>query len=51
MPQWWDAFMLWLDTSTIPLWVIFVAVLLYLGYALFRLRVLSVRLKSPPPRR
>ena len=29
-PDWWDDVMVWMDTSTVPLWVIGVALILYL---------------------
>ena len=30
MPKWWDNFMLWLDTSLIPVWVVIVVLVAWM---------------------
>lgn len=36
MPEWWANLMLWMDTSTVPVWVVLFAFTLYFLWKLWR---------------
>jgi hypothetical protein len=50
LPEWWMRFMIWIDTATMPLWLVclaFAVVIVYLIYIAWR--DLHVALHDPPP--
>jgi hypothetical protein len=48
MPLWWHEFMLWMDNTTIPVWIPLLVVIGYLLVVLWR--DVSRALSVPPPR-
>lgn len=50
LPTWWHSFMVWLDTTTVPLWLLVVAFVVVLVYLLATAyRDLHNAWRDPPP--